>query len=177
LSPPFTLFIIISCWRLKKINKIFKYSFRVGWGAVDSNAHMRNTAYLDVAADARMLYFESRGFPMSEFARLRLGPVVIKDALEYRRELFMMEPAEVHLELAGLAEDGSRFRLRNAFFRQDGKLAATLTSEIGWLNLEARRLTAPPEKLFEALQALTRTQDFETLTSSLKGQPKPAQDA
>jgi acyl-CoA thioester hydrolase len=34
-----------------------------GWADMDPNAHMRNTAYLDKAVDARMLFFAKMGFP------------------------------------------------------------------------------------------------------------------
>ncbi|MES2756127.1 MAG: thioesterase family protein [Pseudomonadota bacterium] len=46
---------------------------------MDFNAHMRNTAYLDKSADVRMMYFAENGFPMAEFVRRKLGPVVMKD--------------------------------------------------------------------------------------------------
>ncbi|AOE83863.1 thioesterase [Pseudomonas sp. TCU-HL1] len=57
---------------------------------MDFNSHMRNTAYLDKSADVRMMYFAHRGFPMSEFRRLRLGPVVMKDEIEYFRECHLL---------------------------------------------------------------------------------------
>ena len=35
----------------------FSKTLYVGWGDLDANGHMRNTAYLDKAADVRMYYF------------------------------------------------------------------------------------------------------------------------
>lgn len=40
------------------MSDIFSHSFRAGWGEMDLNAHMANTAYLDLAADTRFMYFE-----------------------------------------------------------------------------------------------------------------------
>ena len=57
-----------------------------GWGDMDFNGHMRNTAYLDKSADVRMMFFAEHGFSMSEFMRLKIGPVVMKDEIEYQRE-------------------------------------------------------------------------------------------
>ena len=48
----------------------FERTLQVGWGDLDANQHMRNTAYLDRSADVRMMYFLDRGFSMREFARL-----------------------------------------------------------------------------------------------------------
>jgi acyl-CoA thioester hydrolase len=139
-----------------------------GWADMDSNAHMRNTAYLDKAVDARMLFFTEMGFPATEFERLRLGPVVMRDEVEYFLEIRMLEALRVTLELCGLSADGSRFRLRNEFYRHDGRLTARVTSTGGWLDLALRKLTAPPDPIVAALRSLPRAECFEDLPSSLK---------
>ena len=53
--------------------------FIAGWGTMDFNGHMANTAYLNLAADVRMAFFAEHGFPPSEFRRLALGPVIRKE--------------------------------------------------------------------------------------------------
>ena len=143
--------------------EMFVRRLRAGWGDVDFNAHMRNTAYLDKSADVRMMFFSENGFSMAEFVRLRIGPVVMKDEIEYFKEVGLLEEVDVGLALAGLSDDGSRFRLRNEFLRTDGKLCARVTSLGGWLDLVARRLVSPPEKLLAVLKTLPRTEDFEVL--------------
>ncbi len=35
--------------------------FLAGWGTMDVNGHMANTAYLDLAADVRMAFFAEHG--------------------------------------------------------------------------------------------------------------------
>lgn len=145
------------------MNRTFRKKFKARWGDMDFNGHMANTAYLDAAADVRMMYFEENGFPMSEFERLKVGPVVMKDEIDYYRELRLMEEMEVHHEMAGMSEDGSRFRMRNVIYRADGKKCAAVTSTIGWMSLDRRRLVPPPEQLLKALQAVPRTQDYDMM--------------
>lgn len=147
---------------------MYEKQLLAGWGDMDFNAHMRNTAYLDKSGDVRMMFFAEHGFPMSEFARLRLGPVVMKDEVEYFKEVNLLESLTVNLGIAAMAEDGSCFQMRNEFYRADGKLAARVTSTAGWLDLGQRKLTAPPAALLAALQALPQTSDFQVLPSSLK---------
>lgn len=148
------------------MTEAFRRGFRVRWGDVDFNGHMRNTAYLDTAGDVRMLFFEAHGFPMDEFSRLRIGPVVFRDEVDYSRELRLLEPYEVSLVLAGLSGNGARFRLRNEFFTGRGERAACVTSSGGWLSLETRALVPPPDDLARALGALPRSDDFETIARS-----------
>lgn len=144
----------------------FTRTFYVRWGDIDLNAHMKNTAYLDICPDVRMMFFAANGFSMREFERLRIGPVILRDELDYHRELKLLDPFTVDLVLAGLSEDGSRFRIRNTFVREDGKTAARVTSTGGWLALDARKLVAPPDPLRQALLAMPRSDDFETLQIS-----------
>jgi acyl-CoA thioester hydrolase len=150
------------------VAEIFQHTIQIGWGDMDANSHMRNSAYLDAASNVRMMFFKRHGITAAEFARWRIGPVALKDVLEYRRELHLLDEVRVTLETAGRSEDGSRFRLRNTFYRPDGKLAATLTTEGAWLDLERRRITRPPEGLLDAMREMTETEDFETLASGVK---------
>ena len=145
----------------------FVKTFNVRWGDMDFNAHMKNTAYLDISGDVRMMYFAENGFPMSEFVRLKVGPVVMRDEIDYCRELRLLEPISVNLTLAGFSHDASRFTLRNEFFRQDGKCAARVTSMGGWMDLGVRKLIAPPDKLAEVLHGLVKSGDFQVLDSSV----------
>ncbi len=147
---------------------LFEKTFHARWGDMDFNAHMCNTAYLDAAADVRMLYFESCGFSMRRFEELRLGAVVMKDEIEYFKEIRLLEAYRVNLMLAGLSADGSRFKLRNEVYRADGKRAAVVTSWGGWFDQSKRALVAPPTELFEALTAITKSTDFAELPNSTR---------
>lgn len=141
---------------------MYEKTLIAGWGDMDFNAHMRNTAYLDKSADLRMMYFADAGFPMGEFQRLKLGPVVKKDEVEYFKEFHLLDQVRITMALAGLSEDGGRMKLRNDFYRED-VLAARVTSSAGWFDLANRKLTCPPQALLDALRALTRSDDFEVL--------------
>lgn len=139
-----------------------------GWADMDFNAHMKNTAYLDKAADVRQMFLIEHGFPVAEFRRLKIGPVVRKDEVEYFREVHLQEKITVTYALAGHSVDGSRFLLRHEIYREDGELSARVTSAGGWLSLAERKLVAPPPPLLEAMNLLGRTSDFVVLPSSIK---------
>jgi acyl-CoA thioester hydrolase len=146
----------------------FSIEATAGWADMDANAHMANFAYLNKCVDSRMGFFKQHGFPATEFASRRIGPVVRRDELEYHREIGLLEPITVTLALAGMAPDGSRFRLVNEILKGDGRLAARIRSEGGWMDLAARKLIAPPDDLREALAAMPQTAEFESLPSSIR---------
>jgi acyl-CoA thioester hydrolase len=139
-----------------------------GWADMDFNSHMKNTAYLDKAADVRQMFLIENGFPVEEFLRLRIGPVIMKDEVEYFKEVGLQQQITVTYALAGHALDGSRFLLRHEIFRPDGKLSARVTSAGGWLNLVERKLVVPPAALLSAMNSLEKTSDFTVLPSSIK---------
>jgi len=139
-----------------------------GWGDMDFNSHMKNTAFLDKSADVRMMFFSENGFSMKEFFRLKVGPVIMRDDIEYYKEIGLLQEIKITLAIAGLSEDGSRWLMRNEFFRPDGKLAAKVTSAGGWLDLSDRKLIAAPAMLLEALKKLPQTNDFQQLPTSVR---------
>ena len=59
----------------------FTRRFRVRWSDADANGHLRNTAN-----DARVGLFASMGYDWPRFQSLRLGPVLFREELDYRRE-------------------------------------------------------------------------------------------
>jgi len=130
--------------------RVFEKQSFAGWGDMDFNSHMRNTAFLDKSADVRMMFFAEHGFPTAEFMRRSLGPVILKDELEYFKEVRLLEP------------------LRNEFWKPEGTLAARVNSYAGWLDLSARRLVLPPDPLLDALRSLPQTDDFQRLPSRPK---------
>lgn len=132
---------------------------------MDFNAHMGNSRILDRCGDTRMMFFNAHGYPAQEFRRRSIGPVVMSDSIRYYAELHLGRTIRVTLELDGMADDGSRFRLRNQVYEGE-KLAATVISTVGWLDLDERRLAPPPEDLVAVLRTLDQTEDFDVLPSS-----------
>jgi acyl-CoA thioester hydrolase len=147
---------------------MFEKKLMAGWGDMDFNSHMRNTAFMDKAGDVRMLFLSEHGFSMGELMRQRIGPVVMKDEIVYFKEVMLLDEITVTLAVAGLAPDGSRWMLRSDIIRPDGKLAARITSTGGWLDLGARKLVVPPPALMATWQSLGKTEDFQELATSIK---------
>jgi len=147
---------------------VYTKTLYAGWADMDFNSHMKNTAYLDKAADVRQMFLIENGFPIEELLRLRIGPVVKKDEVEYFSEVHLQQKIEVTYAIAGHALDGSRFLLRHEIFRPDGKLSARVTSLGGWLHLDERKIVAPPPTLLSTMNSIEKTSDFVVLPSSIK---------
>ena len=141
-------------------NGRYAKEFFAGWGSMDFNGHMANTAYLNLAADVRMAFFAEHGFPPSEFRRLALGPVVRKEELEYFREVGLHDTVTVTYAVLAMSPDGARFVIENEVWSADGQRAATVRSTGGWLDLRARKLVAPPPELLAVFAQVPRAPEF-----------------
>jgi acyl-CoA thioester hydrolase len=93
------------------------------------------------------MYFAGNGYPMGEFARLRLGPVGMKDELEYFSQVGLLDTIVVTMSVAGMSTDSSCCRLRQKVLRSDGQVCARLMSSGGWTDLAVCKLVAPPAAL------------------------------
>jgi acyl-CoA thioester hydrolase len=141
----------------------YSKSFAVRWSDLDVNGHMRNTAYAEYGIDVRVSFLQDNGFGVEEFGRRGLGPVILHEEATYFREIVPGDRFSVDVQVAGLASDGSRWRMEHRFVRGDGKRSAVLRLDGVWLDLKTRRPVPPPPELFHALQGLAHTPDFEEL--------------
>jgi acyl-CoA thioester hydrolase len=145
--------------------------FLAGWGAMDANGHLANTAYLDLAADARVAFFAEHGFPPTEVRRLAVGPEIRHDEVEYFREISLHDTVTVTFSMLALSPDGARFTLENEIWPAADRHAATVRSSGGWLDLRTRRLVVPPAALREALMQVPRSHEFVELPSTTDSTP------
>lgn len=148
----------------------FERRYEVRWADLDANRHMRNTAYSEYASHTRVSFLAAHGFSPARFAALRFGPVLFREEIRFRREVHLEEIITVNVRCGGLAPDGSRWRMYQEITCSDGQVAALVTVEGAWMDLDVRRLVPPPPELLGALQALPHTEDYEILPSLRKPQ-------
>jgi len=146
----------------------FHCRFEVRWDDLDGNRHVRNTAFSEYATHTRFRLMGAHGFTQARLEELRFGPVMMREEIRYRREVRFGDEVVVDVRCAGLSPDGSHWRVHQDVVRADGKQAATLAIQGGWLRLDRRVLMPPPDELAAVLLSLPRTRDFEELPSLLR---------
>jgi acyl-CoA thioester hydrolase len=141
-------------------------SFSVRWADCDANGHLRNTAYSEYTVEVRIAFLEEHGFGMAVVKQHGLGPVLLREEIDYLRECHMGEELTVTLSTLGLSPDGTRFKMAHEIWKANGKQAARVVVLGGWMDLKLRRLVAPPDALREAFEVAPRSGPFETLPSA-----------
>ena len=129
-------------------------TYRTRWADMDPNGHMRHSAYADYAADQRLVLLAEWGYDIKEFARLRLGPILFREETVFLKEVHIGEEIRVDSRLLSVNDDGTRWSIRHTIRKPAGRVAATVTVDGAWLNLDQRKLTTPPAELAEAFRTL-----------------------
>lgn len=141
----------------------------VRWSDCDANGHLRNTCYSEYATELRIAYLTESGFGFAEMRQHGIGPVLLREEIDYLRECHMGEVLTVTYATLGLSPDGTRFKVAHDIWKQNGKQAAHLVISGGWLDAKLRRLTPPPDALRAAFEKAPRGGPFETLPPAGQG--------
>ena len=141
----------------------FTRSFIVRWADCDANGHLRNTCYSEYAIEVRMAYLAQHGFGLAEFRRHGVGPVLLREEIDYLRECHMGEEVSVDFAVLGLSPDETRFKIAHEILKPGGKRAARLVVHGGWLDMTTRRLRPPPPELKVVWDRVERVEPFEVL--------------
>ena len=123
---------------------------------MDPNGHMRHSAYADYAADQRIVMLAEWGYGVAHFAQLRLGPILFREETKFFKEVNIGEEIRVDGRLAEINADGSRWSMVHTLYKADGRVAATVTVDGAWIDLDRRKLTMPPVELTAAFRTITR---------------------
>jgi acyl-CoA thioester hydrolase len=144
---------------------VYERRFDLRWADVDQNAHLRHTAYLDYATQARMDCLCDCGVSLADFQAANCGPILLVETARYLREIGPQQRICVRVELTGLSADGRHFAMRNRLYRQDGELAAIVDVHGAWLDLVRRRLMSAPDWLVTAMSRMPRAADWAELAA------------
>ncbi|MFD1874063.1 acyl-CoA thioesterase [Hymenobacter bucti] len=128
-------------------------TYTVRWAELDPNGHMRHSAYADFAADQRVHWLASHGFDLRKFGELRIGPILFREETKYLKEIHAGEEIRVEGRVASGTPDGARWTIEHTIYKADGRVAATVTVDGAWIDLDRRKLTVPPAELAALMSA------------------------
>ncbi|RXP45186.1 thioesterase [Lutibacter sp. HS1-25] len=139
---------------------IFEVEFKTKWSDFDPNRHMRHTAYNDYASEVRVRYFQEHGLSITEFSKLNIGPILFKEETSFFKEIHIGENITVKMELEGASKGIERWRFNHQIFNENGILSAEIKVYGAWIDLEKRKLTAPPQSFVSIFESLPKTNNF-----------------
>ena len=148
-----------------------KYSTRIQirWADIDQNRHMRHSVYYDYGAMVRINFLGQHGLTSAKFEELNIGPILFREECIFRREISLEDEIDIDLELIKSTADYSRWSIRHRFIKSDGVLAATLSLDGAWIDIQKRKLTAPSTLVRHVFSAMPKSADFELTPAKTAG--------
>lgn len=130
---------------------------------MDPNHHMRHSAYNDYAAQTRIAMFQDYDLPLEKLTELGIGPILFREETIFRKEITLSERITVTCQVSKMNKDGSRWTILHTIYKKDETVAAEITVDGSWIDLESRKLADPPQELEEIFHKFPRTEDFKWL--------------
>ena len=137
--------------------------FEVKWADVDPNMHLRHTVYIDFTDQVRVRLFADHGIPFPSLRKLMLGPVIFGVETNFRKEVLLGENVRVDYNLRGMSKDFRKWHFLHNVYKENGELAAWVSTRGAWVDLKQRKLTIPHESIIAVMEGLTRSEDFQYL--------------
>ena len=141
----------------------YEQTFTTKWADFDPNRHMRHSAYNDYAAEVRVRFFADHGFSINEFAKLQIGPILFKEETSFFKEINISENIRVTMTLEGASKNLERWRFTHNIYNSKDVLAAEVKVYGSWINLQQRKLCAPPEIFINIFKDLTTAADYKEI--------------
>jgi acyl-CoA thioester hydrolase len=139
----------------------FSRIIQIRWSDLDPNFHLRHSVYYDWGAFCRIEFLNEFGLTAEVMQRLQFGPILFKEECVFRREIKSGDEVKINLQLTRSRKDFSRWSIQHHITKNGDTLCAVLTVDGAWMNLIQRKLTSPPEEVYQVFSKMPIAENFE----------------
>jgi acyl-CoA thioester hydrolase len=139
----------------------FSRVIQLRWSDLDPNFHIRHSVYYDWGAFVRVEFLNEHGLTSHVMQELKFGPILFREECVFRREIRSGDEIKMNLQLARSRKDFSRWSIQHQITRADETLCAVLTVDGAWMDVVRRKLSSPPEKVYEVFEKMPKGKEFE----------------
>lgn len=136
------------------------YKGQVLWSMIDSNRHLRHSAYSDLCTQARSNLMNTIGLSIAECAKYGIAPILFREETIFHREIKMDEEIYVTVEMTKHNKTNNRFSITHIVYKADGTKSATVNVDGAWFDLKSRKLTALPETVVSLIERIPKSESF-----------------
>lgn len=145
------------------MSDVYHLPLTIRWSDLDPNFHVRHSVYYDWGAYCRITYLEEQQLGQESFMKYQIGPILFREEAIFRREIRMGESLRIDLNLLKARRDHSRWSIRHQLIREDESIAAIITVDGAWMNMQTRKLATAPEIATTVFNNMPRDSAFSWL--------------
>jgi len=138
----------------------YRKKMEVRWADLDPNFHMRHSNYYDLGAQMRIHVFSAMGITPEAMRKYQVGPILLREECVFRKEILMGDDLEIDIHMLKARHDGSRWTMQHHLYKNGAHLAAIITIDGAWMDLEKRKLAPIPEEFKTLFLEIPKTRDF-----------------
>jgi acyl-CoA thioester hydrolase len=143
--------------------QIFSETIQIRWSDIDANRHLRHSVYYDYGAAMRMRALSAQGLTTKKLEELMIGPILFREEAIFKREILLEDKITITVELVKTTEDFGRWSLRHQFLKADNAVAALLTVDGAWIDLNKRKLASPNDFIRNIFEQFPKSHDFQMI--------------
>jgi len=142
----------------------YRKELEIRWADLDPNFHVLHSKYYDMGAYVRMCFLTEHGITPASIHEFHVGPILLREECVFRREIHFGDKVSISLQLIKARQDASRWSIVHHLYKNGDTLAAVITVDGAWIDLQKRKMAAPPEHFMKGFMDMPRAAEFEWLT-------------
>lgn len=139
----------------------FDYTIQIRWADLDPNFHVRHSVYYDWGALCRIEFLNAHGLTADVMQQLQFGPILFREECVFRKEIRSGDILKINLQLIRSRKDYSRWSIQHQILKAGDVVAAVLTVDGAWMDLNKRKLASPPEQVHHVFSEMPKPANFE----------------
>jgi acyl-CoA thioester hydrolase len=138
----------------------YRRSLEIRWADLDPNFHVLHSKYYDMGAYVRMCFLTEHGVTPKAIHEFKVGPILLREECVFRREVHFGDAVSIDLALLKARHDMSRWSIRHQIYKGEDTLAAVITVDGTWIDLQRRKIAAPPESFRDSFEEMPKAEGF-----------------
>jgi acyl-CoA thioester hydrolase len=139
----------------------FNTSVEVRWADLDPNFHLRHSVYYDYGAFCRVKFLASHGITAQFMLERQFGPIIFREECVFKKEIQLSDEVTIDVRLVKARKDGSRWTMQHQIFKKNEIVAAILTLDGAWMDIQKRKLAVPPFEVQQTFDLAPKSEGFE----------------
>jgi len=139
----------------------YSHIVQIRWSDLDPNFHLRHSVYYDWGAFCRIEYFNEQHLTPDVMYKLHIGPILFREECIFRKEIRLGNTVSINLKIMKARKDFSRWSIQHQIIKSENEVAAVLSVDGAWMNTMQRKLTTPPQEIWQVFDAMPKHEAFE----------------
>jgi acyl-CoA thioester hydrolase len=139
----------------------FNIPVEVRWSDLDPNFHLRHSIYYDYGAYCRIRFLASQGITAQFMQERQFGPIIFREECVFKKEIHLSDEITIDVKLMKAKKDGSRWTMQHQIFKNNEILAAILSLDGAWMDMQKRKLFVPPPEVLLTFELAPKGDGFE----------------